>query len=814
MKLFEYIEHIGDWRVLIQTRDIRDAAITTRLIADGAVTEGKIAEGAVTETKIGTKEVKERHIADDQIKERHIDDKQIKERHIDDDQIKAEHIDNKQIKSRHIDDDQIKERNIDDGQIKERHIAPAQIKERHIDDDQIKDYHIDEKQIKSDHIDDDQIKERHIDDAQIKERHIDDDQIKERHIDDGQIKERHIDTHAVTTDKLSGSKDPVTGEWTTPPAVGNEQLAPGAITPDKLSDGLIEDLQEITDAEPTAGSMKPAQSGGVLNSIIRDGSAFDLSAYNNGDTYADLSAALTAMNALPAAYKKGGMSIKYVQSSSTKYVQYRLMSDEFSTTPSDWQGIDDKPTPGSKNLVESGGVKGEIGNLDKLRTTNKNSLVNAINEISPHSTEEDGLYICDANGQVLIRLDVLDSKNGIGENLMNYITSQITPLIPDTVVKDTDKNGFYICNEEGEAVAVFADNQWTLLSVVEKKRTGSAFKRGNIASGDTWVINKNSVKHGNRIMFSGKITSFDTITIGHGTIAHNGASWIVVDDTNLYVHYHNLGSGEQSGYPKTYAHGLTIKDNIQVEIVKNNTNTAKVVITSGGSRYETSTDVTWYGSTQIYLSSTSILSDCSFGWTSKQIYTDIWLFGDSYFSLDDNNRWTTYLFSEGYTNFMLDGRSGEGSLEAFADLTNLLNVYTPKMIVWCVGMNNADTSDAVNATWKSVLDSLITLCHEKNIELVLATIPTVVGGWNPDTQSNNLGIHKYKNAIVRESGYRYIDFDSAVGANENTGEWFNNGEADDMLENYGQQSGRIHPTTYGAKALYYQAISDCPELTK
>ena len=110
------------------------------------------------------------------------------------------------------------------------------------------------------------------------------------------------------------------------------------------------------DDAPTQGSSNLVKSGGVLDSIIKDGSAFDLSAYNSGATYADLSAALTALNALPAVYKKGGMSVKYVQTSDNKYVQFRLMSDTFSTTVTDWQGVDDEPTAGSDNLVKSGSV--------------------------------------------------------------------------------------------------------------------------------------------------------------------------------------------------------------------------------------------------------------------------------------------------------------------------------------------------------------------------------------------------------------------------------------------------------------------------
>lgn len=87
------------------------------------------------------------------------------------------------------------------------------------------------------------------------------------------------------------------------------------------------------------------------------GEVFDISAYNNNAKYADLEAALGNDGAnVPQSLRRGGMSVKYVQSSDNKYVQYRLMADTFSTTESDWQGIDDEPTAGSNNLVKSGGV--------------------------------------------------------------------------------------------------------------------------------------------------------------------------------------------------------------------------------------------------------------------------------------------------------------------------------------------------------------------------------------------------------------------------------------------------------------------------
>ena len=50
------------------------------------------------------------------------------------------------------------------------------------------------------------------------------------------------------------------------------------------------------------------------------------------------------------------MTIRFIQSSDNKYVQYRLMAQDFTTDVSQWQGVDDEPVAASENLVKSGGV--------------------------------------------------------------------------------------------------------------------------------------------------------------------------------------------------------------------------------------------------------------------------------------------------------------------------------------------------------------------------------------------------------------------------------------------------------------------------
>ena len=94
---------------------------------------------------------------------------------------------------------------------------------------------------------------------------------------------------------------------------------------------------------------------------------FDVSEANGGEPFDTLSDALTyANNVLLDNQKKGGMTIKYVQSSDNNYVHYRLMSDTFNTTSANWQGVDDEPTAGSDNLVKSWGVKDAVNNLHQL----------------------------------------------------------------------------------------------------------------------------------------------------------------------------------------------------------------------------------------------------------------------------------------------------------------------------------------------------------------------------------------------------------------------------------------------------------------
>ena len=100
---------------------------------------------------------------------------------------------------------------------------------------------------------------------------------------------------------------------------------------------LMATYNNSIDNEPTAGSNNLVKSGGVAASIV-----FDISAYHaTGSTlatYSNLAAALDSNNGggVPQSLQKGGMSVKFVLTSDNKYVQWRLMADEFTTDTTQW----------------------------------------------------------------------------------------------------------------------------------------------------------------------------------------------------------------------------------------------------------------------------------------------------------------------------------------------------------------------------------------------------------------------------------------------------------------------------------------------
>ena len=143
--------------------------------------------------------------------------------------------------------------------------------------------------------------------------------------------------------------------------VTTDRIENGAVTTDKIATNAFDST--LSKSEKIA----PANVVGENLANLGKQVIYDITANNDGETFASLSALLSSENLstlIPYAVRRGGMSIRFVQSSDNKYVQYRLMSDLFNNTPTNWQGVDDVPTIGSENVVKSGGVYDILNKID------------------------------------------------------------------------------------------------------------------------------------------------------------------------------------------------------------------------------------------------------------------------------------------------------------------------------------------------------------------------------------------------------------------------------------------------------------------
>lgn len=318
---------------------------------------------------------------------------------------------------------------------------------------------------------------------------------------------------------------------------------------------------------------------------------------------------------------------------------------------------------------------------------------------------------------------------------------------------------------------------------------GYAQTTGTLNAGESFTLPSTNNKKNNTYSFLAKINTFGSILVGQGLNTSNGA-WIEVTDTKLIVHnYTNADSTVE------YTHGLTISDYIHVQIFVKYAK-ADIILYSNETTFS-QTNANWSSSVGDYFAKCvgGSLTDCFFTWSSPDFRKSVWVFGDSYVGLNNPARWATQLRNSGFAdNVLFNGYAGEASSSALTALTNAIANYgQPEKLVWCMGMNDgADSNSTTPSTkWSTAISQVKSICSNYGIDLILATVPTV-------PSQNNEG----KNNSVRNSGYRYIDFASAVGANS-SGVWYSG-----MLS-----TDNVHPTESGAIALYHQALADCPELS-
>jgi hypothetical protein len=319
-------------------------------------------------------------------------------------------------------------------------------------------------------------------------------------------------------------------------------------------------------------------------------------------------------------------------------------------------------------------------------------------------------------------------------------------------------------------------------SNAEKKiNTVDSVSKSSLTDGKLLAIESPNSKCGHSIGFAANFDSFNgELTISHGKVNPYCSAYMVLSADTIKIYSYESD-------PKLIAsvdHGLTLSEYVFIDITTEYKK-AHIRVTSSGADFELDTE--WNGSNGNIIAEVSgmTLNNCTLSYFINDLDKDLWLFGDSYF-----DHWCEYANEYGYNGAMLDAYSGRGSLFASASLKKCLKKATPKKIAWFMGMNDADSSTAVNSNWLSVFNELKEICENNGIELILSTVPNVPG--------RN---HEFKNEIVRNSGYRYIDVCHSVGA-DSSASWY-----DGLLS-----GDNVHASELGRMVMANYIIAMLPEL--
>ena len=319
----------------IDSTKIRNNSLIGENIATGTLTGDKFVDNTITGDKIIDNTIPGSKIKDGTIENVDIKDNTLSGAKLIDNSISGSKIADNAITSAHLLDNSIPASKILDGTIESIDIKDGTLDGSKVKDNTITGAKLADNVITSAKLSDNSVTTDKIVNLAVTEGKIATDAVTSEKISNGSVTETKLGTGAVTTNKIVDNS--VTTAKIVDNAVTEDKLADGAITSDKIADDVITELQTIMDEVPTAGSVKPVQSGGVQNELAL-GAVYDVSAKNptagpnNDGKFESLSALLSdaSLNTLiPTAYRKGGMSIKFiqgtVQSSDNKYVQYRYV---------------------------------------------------------------------------------------------------------------------------------------------------------------------------------------------------------------------------------------------------------------------------------------------------------------------------------------------------------------------------------------------------------------------------------------------------------------------------------------------------------
>ena len=408
--------------------------------------------------------------------------------------------------------------------------------------------------------------------------------------------------------------------------------------------------------------------------------------------------------------------------------------------------------------------------------------------------------------------DVKETLSSLDADKINSLSANIDTLNEKINALDVDK-----LNETIDSIKNLDTNNMNIMVSATIGTPSISAKAEKLESGESITLENNTVINNKTLTFSCDVTNFSDdsiIRLGHGKSGNYGGTYIEI--TKTHVKFYSVASAVTMA--KEYEHKLDISKYVTVTIDCDYSSATVTVFTVGSPTFSVTRG--WSGRNGDIFAEVDNLTvnNVDMRWYCEDYQKTVWMVGDSYFSSNDASRWTSYLIKNGYKDFLMMSHSGMSTERGLSEIKQALNHGTPKYIVWCMGMNNSDTDAGVNTGYLTSTEEFLSICEQKGITPILATIP-----------STPTVLNSYKNEWVKnwaeETGGRYIDFARAVGGdiynasligkeytkpdettvNNKTGyEWYA-----DML-----YADLVHPSSKGAEALYMQAVLDFPELMK
>lgn len=252
-----------------------------------------------------------------------------------------------------------------------------------------------------------------------------------------------------------------------------------------------------TDTTPTLNSADLITSGAVYNAIKNDGGAYDVSAHfptggeGGGNTYT----LANAIAKVPVNMRKGGMSIKFVDATTNKYVKHTFLNpttDGF-TNVNNWQGI-----------IESAAGFHTIGSAKNHQLASVGALVEefgikCVNELpTASSSTMNKIYSIPTAHPVAgkRRDEYFTVETGIAPDYTDVKDLVTVTAIPDNALGAQVGEGKFIANDTTNNkayyfVSVHAENEWGYEVTVEEVASGKIARMRDksqyASNGTAWV---------------------------------------------------------------------------------------------------------------------------------------------------------------------------------------------------------------------------------------------------------------------------------------------------------------------------------------